>query len=327
MNQPLSKEDYKEATLKIAGSYLETEKFKENFHIFSLKFPRRANNNLKNVNVAGDYIVESKNCHYCYEATNCEDCKYGFFIKEARDCYDITGYGYGSELLLECVAVGYSQRVIGSCWVEQSNDIEYSFCLSGASSCIGCDGLKYAKHCLLNRRYEKKEYEKIRSHIVEELKQSGSYGHFFPKNLFIFGYNETIAQDNFPLTKEEALSQGFSWQDEIQTTKNKGTISMVDLPDKIDDTKDSVLQEILTCSNCGRNYKVIAQELAFYKHFSVPLPRKCFMCRHRDRIQKRGPIVFYFRKCDKCGEKTSTSYAPDRPEIIYCESCYNSEVV
>ena len=28
-----------------------------------------------------------------------------------------------------------------------------------------------------------------------------------------FGYNETIAQDYFPLTREEALAKGFNWSD------------------------------------------------------------------------------------------------------------------
>ena len=37
---------------------------------------------------------------------------------------------------------------------------------------------------------------------------------------------------------------------------------------------------------------------------------------------------FWDRKCMKqgCKNEFETSYAPERPEIIYCESCYNSEV-
>ncbi len=29
----------------------------------------------------------------------------------------------------------------------------------------------------------------------------------------------------------------------------------------------------------------------------------------------------------RCPNEFETSYAPDRPEIVYCESCYQSEVV
>jgi len=29
---------------------------------------------------------------------------------------------------------------------------------------------------------------------------------------------------------------------------------------------------------------------------------------------------------EECPNEFETSYAPDRPEIIYCESCYNKEV-
>jgi hypothetical protein len=28
----------------------------------------------------------------------------------------------------------------------------------------------------------------------------------------------------------------------------------------------------------------------------------------------------------KCEEEFDTAYAPDRPEIIYCEKCYQAEV-
>ena len=32
------------------------------------------------------------------------------------------------------------------------------------------------------------------------------------------------------------------------------------------------------------------------------------------------------RKCDKCSKDMKTTYAPKRPEIVYCEECYLNEV-
>ena len=32
------------------------------------------------------------------------------------------------------------------------------------------------------------------------------------------------------------------------------------------------------------------------------------------------------KTCQNCKKEFETSYAPDRPEIVYCESCYNKEV-
>ena len=30
---------------------------------------------------------------------------------------------------------------------------------------------------------------------------------------------------------------------------------------------------------------------------------------------------------EKCNNEFETSYSPDRPEIIYCEGCYQKEVI
>ena len=84
--------------------------------------------------------------------------------------------------------------------------------------------------------------------------------------------------------------------------------------------------KILKCENCGKNYRLISKELVFYKRFKIPIPRKCFVCRDQARIQALNPIKIYDRRCAKCDEKIKTSYALERPEIVYCEKCYQQEV-
>jgi len=109
-------------------------------------------------------------------------------------------------------------------------------------------------------------------------------------------------------------------------TKGKETIKIGEIPDNINDVQDSILKEVLACEACGRNYKIIQAELQFYRKMVLPLPRKCFYCRHKDRLIRRGPMTIYNRQCAKCAKDIKTTYAPDRPEIIYCEACYNNEV-
>ena len=38
---------------------------------------------------------------------------------------------------------------------------------------------------------------------------TGEWGEFFPSSLSPFGYNETVAQEYFPLTREEVLESSF----------------------------------------------------------------------------------------------------------------------
>ena len=149
------------------------------------------------------------------------------------------------------------------------------------------------------------------------------------------------------MNKEQVLSAGLRWQENF--TKTEGKESLFEIPDDINEVSDVITQDILACSACGRNYRVIEEELRFYKQNQIPIPRACFFCRFTQLYKERGPVHLWMRACQCIGEKSSngiyqntvshrhgkepcpiefeTSYAPDRPEIVYCESCYNSEIV
>ena len=91
-----------------------------------------------------------------------------------------------------------------------------------------------------------------------------------------------------------------------------------------------VSKEVFVCMNCRKNYRIISDELSFYKRMVLPLPRTCPECRHVKRFRSRGPNKLWHRKCMNtkiaCPNEFETSYAPERAEIIYCEDCYQKEV-
>ena len=326
-NESLSKEEYERRVGEIMGSYAKMEEYRKKFEEFSLRFPRRENNNLKSSGCTGDYIFESKNVTNSFEVTNSEDCRECFSVSFAKDSEGLVGYGYHSELLLECAAVGYASRIIGCYATDNSQQIEYSFGISKSKNCIGCDGVKNADYSILNKRYDEKDYGAVRDLIVEELKKKGEYGLFFPPSLSPFAYNESTAHDNVPLTKGEALAEGFRWEEELQATKGKETMKVEDIPDHIRDVSDGITKEIFACIECSRNYKIIPAELAFYRKMILPVPRKCFGCRHMDRVTRRGPFTLYDRTCAKCTKAIRTNYPLEAPDIVYCEECYQKEVV
>ena len=326
-NELLNKEEWEQKVKEILGSNERTEEMRRKFEEFSLKFPRRENSNLKSINVSGDYIFESKNCKNSFEVSFSEDSSNLFSVKRTKDSRDLIGHGREGELLLEGVAVGTSRRVIGSWWAVLSHDIEYSIAPRSSEYCFGCDSVKSAKYAILNKRYSEEEYKKIKEHIANELKEKNLYGLYMPPELAFFAYNETIAQDNMPLTKEEALKRGFRWQEDLQMTTGKETLKPEQIPDHIKDVIENILKEILACISCGRNYRITKQEFDFYKRMNIPIPRKCFYCRHADRLRRRGPFKLYARNCAKCNKEIQTTYAPERPEVVYCEECYQKEVI
>lgn len=327
MNEPMDPEEYKQKTSEILASYEKTEAFKKEFEKFSLQFPRRATNNLKSFDSTGDYLFECKNVHDSFEVTSGEDCRYIFSSKNIKDSIGTTGYGTQCEQVLEVVATGHSSKVIGSFWAENSQNILYGFQVSNCTNCSGCDGLRNGEYCIFNKQYSKEEYEKIKEHIIAELQEKDLYGLMMPPELAPFAYNETIAQTNMPLSREEAEKQGFRWEEDLQMTVGKETIQPQDIPDHIKDVPDAITGEVLKCIECQRNYKITQQEFQFYKKVSLPIPRKCFYCRYQDRITRRGPYQFWNRTCAKTGEPIVTNYAPDRPEIVYSEEAWRNEVL
>jgi len=326
-NEPLLKEEWIKKVSEVFGSYNKMEEARQRFEKFSLKYPRREHYNFKSVNCIGDYLTECKDCYNCFEAYASENCRYGFSIKIAKDSYDVVGRGVKCELLLEAVAVGSSSRVIGSWWVEASRDVYYSFDIRQSEECFGCAGLKNTRYCILNKQYNEEEYQKIKKGISEELQQKNALGLFLPPEISPWAYNETLVEENFPLTKEQASSLDFRWEDDIPRTKGRETLLPDKIPDYIDEVPDSIMNEVLRCIECGFNYRLISSEIDFYRSMRLPTPKKCFDCRHRDRLRRRGPFKLHVRNCAKCQKSIQTTYAPDRPEIVYCEQCYIAEVV
>ncbi len=212
--------------------------------------------------------------------------------------------------------------------------MEYCVNVTGGQNCFGCANLRNKEYCILNKQYNKDDYGQlvveIKKHMdkmpfVDKKGRMYKYGEFFPAEFSPFGYNETAAQDYFPLTKEQAIEKGYPWSDYESTIKYQ--FSDYTIPDDIKDVKDDVLDKILKCEISGKAYKIIPMELEFYRKIGLPLPRRAPLQRHKDRLALLPPRKLYKRQCQKCQKEIQAAYAPDRPEIVYCEKCYLKEVV
>lgn len=226
-----------------------------------------------------------------------------------------------------------ANTILHSLLIFTGNNVRYSYNCNASDNIFGCVGLRRKQYCIFNKQYTKEDYEALVSKIVEHMKSTGEYGQFFPATLSPFDYNETVAQEYFPLTKSEALEKGYRWKDP-EPRNYTTTKTWFSLPETIAEAGDDILQDVISCQheekcneNCTTAYKITPQELQFYRRMSLPLPRLCSNCRHYQRFRKRNPIKLWKRQCAKCSKDIETSYAPDRKEIIYCESCYQNEVM
>jgi len=104
------------------------------------------------------------------------------------------------------------------------------------------------------------------------------------------------------------------------------TIPASALPLSIDDVPDDILNWAITCEATSRPFKIVKRELEFYREHRLPVPHFHPDERHKRRMALRNPRRLWDRQCAKCQKPVSTTYAPDRPEIVYCEDCYLKEV-
>jgi hypothetical protein len=117
------------------------------------------------------------------------------------------------------------------------------------------------------------------------------------------------------------LKHGWKWHDDEEKKDQYMGPSAI-IPDHIRDVPDEITKQILTCEITGKPYKIIPQELKFYREMNIPIPRKCPDQRHKERMALRNPRKLWLRQCAKCQKNIQTTYAPDREEIVVCEECY-----
>ena len=240
-----------------------------------------------------------------------------------------------------------------------SNNVQCGFNCQSSRDLFGCVGLRNKQYCILNRQYTKEEYEalvpKVIAHMnampyVDRVGREYRYGEFFPAELSPYAYNEAVTQDYFPLSQSAAQELGFSWR-EREPSQYTITVRSEQTPRSIAEVGDAMLKEVIGCAHegkceepCTTAFRITPDELAFYRRLNLPLPRLCPKCRHYERLKLRNPLKLWHRKCmcgtgiikntathqhadAPCSNEFETTFAPERSETVYCEACYNAEVV
>lgn len=330
LNEKLSKEQYAEKLKTMhLGNYLYLQKARQNFLNFSEKYPHKYLQGNQNENSTGNYLFNTQNCTNCFDSNTCQDSKYLYNCRFMKKCYDITCFGNSgmTEFCCDNHCIGINLRNV--CFSDQiwegCSDVFYStLCVNNCRDLFGCSGLKHKQFCILNKQYSEADYKSIRTKIVEHMKKIGEWGEFFPPRISPFAYNETVAMEHFALTKEEALKQGYKWKNPDPKEYKKQTYK---IPTSIQEVPETIINEILACTTCGKNFKIIPEELKFYQRQGLPIPLKCHDCRHKDRSKLRKPRHLHTRTCQKCSKSLETTYSSKDPELVYCEECYLTAVI
>ncbi|MFA6080350.1 MAG: hypothetical protein WC753_02600 [Candidatus Gracilibacteria bacterium] len=283
----------------------------------------------------GNEFQSSKNCFDCYYMMGAEDCAYCDSGKEQKDCRYVMNGMKNLENSYCSVTVGINASNIFFCnnSTRSLSDILYcSFLFSGVHHCFGCISLhNHEHHCIFNTSYSAQEYETLCGKLVEHMRSTGEWGQFFPRQLSAFEYNESLAHEYFPLSQDEAIQGGWKWRTEetvVFTGNIYSPLPIAQYDERIVgfDTATKNIAEVLAgtlqCEVTKKPFKLVSQELAFYIENNLPLPTKHPDQRHKERLSLRNGRMLHERTCTDCKKPIISIYAPNVPERVVCEECY-----
>jgi hypothetical protein len=345
----------------------------EMYNQILLENPKLYWNFIQCQNSTWDDLFECKNCSECFNLKRADSCKYVERGYDSFDCYDAFGC-FSWKLCYELSSVwvpAYKCYFSAFCWREVNNIFYCDHCFN-CSNLFWCVWLRHKEYCILNKQYTKEEYEKLVPKIIEhmsspQLSPTGEgvreWWEFFPASFSPFGYNETIAQEYYPInppvladiplikgdSQSGAEAGGLNYIDrewniyktlqeagkrpvfkysiyEAPFPKVEKIIPASKLPENITEIPDDILNWAIECEITKKPFRIIKQELEFYRKHNLPIPKKHPDQRHLDRMKLRNPRKLFERTCDKCKKEIQTTYAPERPEIVYCQECYEKEI-
>lgn len=324
-NKPLDRATYEEKLRSLGLASRDTlNKLVEEFEGLKKSATHRAIDTRNAIDSVGDRISDCKKCFYVFEAhENCENLRYvqsAVTVKDAADVYGIAN----SENIFGSYGLSMSSGVRFSNNIRFSNDIEYSAYIRYSKYCFGSVGLRNKSFCIFNKQFTEEEYWRRVDAIKTAMLARSEYGEFFP--LGWMPYQNTMANIEFPMNKNEAVKLGIPWWEETEEhLPDIQKISESEIPQTVGEIEDSILQKGIVCRISGKLFRIVQPELDLYRKKNIPVPVVHPDVRMRRRFASINRFRLWPHNCEKCGGDILTSYDPSRKLKIWCEPCFLSE--
>lgn len=327
-NEQKTKEEYEAfmATKPLAHSAFQGHA--ERFWALVRSLPLNAPRNTAAENVSGVLLENSRNLFDAIDCRKAEHVRHADGALTHKDSMDILFSG-GSEQIYQSTNVGSSSSMVKfSISCKYTTDSEFVFNSKNLTNCFMCFGLENKSFCVLNKQYTPEEYWPLVDSIKTEMLQRGEYGEHPAMFFSAQAYNFSLAGLYYPLPDEIILKLGGYIAAEPDTNAGAmDTVQAADLPDTIASIDDSILSKAILCEETGRPFRIVPAELAFYRKLGVPLPRLHPNIRI-NRLYRLSPTgLRYYTECANCRKDIQSLFDPKDGYVLYCESCYQQEVV
>lgn len=328
LNKQYSKQDFFSKKIQIQKQIIaDLNWFKSKFKIFLETQPKKAINVINSENSFWNNLVNASNSILCYNIKNLKNCRYSIFWDTLENAYDLTVW-WELERCYEWIVPDHSNRAFFTIFCRSCSDVRYSEMCHNCQNCFWCVWLKNKQYCVFNKQYTKEEYNKLVPKIIEHMQSNKERWEFFPTKYSPFKYNETIAQEYFPLMPENVEKYQAKWLIKKPEVNISDWIKFIDPKTLFSDPnliEDSILNQAIICEESGRPFRIITQELEFYRKYKIPLPHRHPDIRSLDRIKSMPSKTISLQTCNQCKKTIITPYKNNHN--IYCELCYDKKVI
>ena len=258
------------------------------YEAFRMSQPHRAVDSINCEACSGDHLINCKNCRDVFVLKDSEECRYCAFCEGNRFCMDANFSNVG-ELQFNSTNLVKNYHVLFANLAWYNNTCTYITSCFNSENLFGCIGMKKHAYCIFNKQFTKEEYEDLVPRIIAHMQKTGEWAQYYPPKYSPFGFNETAANVEHPLDRAAVLERGWKWHEEKELPPQKvGTHHRI--LQSIANVADDITNLILQCSVTGKPFKIIPQELKFYRDVGVPIPNKCPDQRHKERMELRNPV-------------------------------------
>ncbi len=272
-NEFVGKEKYQQLLTKLRPLTNESiAELRKELEELKSRSPQGASHIYQSEDCSGDTVYNSRNCQSCFDINDCEDSKFLCYTPKGIRSYDCTFNSPNGVRFCYEVCSSMGEECMGTFLNWNGASVYYSMECDSCRDIFACIGLRKKQYCILNKQYDSKDYFDLVPRIIAHMQQTKEWGEFFDPSVSMFAYNETVAQENYPLTEAAARALGWQWR--------SGDSNVTSTPTDAD---------IINCKVSGKPFKIIPQERQFYERMALPLPEVSPNERHHMRLALRGP--------------------------------------
>lgn len=329
-NKELTKEEYEEflkSVYPLSREKLAT--YSTKFWDLVHRLPMNASQNTQTENSTGILLSRSKNVYDAIHSENSENVRHVDGALSHKDSMDFLFSGGHSNNLYMTTNIGSeSSKVKFSISSKFCLESEFIFNSKNLSNCFMCFGLENKSFCILNQQYTQEEYWPLVDTIKTEMLKRGEYADGVGLEFSAQAYNFSLAHIAFPLSEDVIRSlRGYVGKEQEANTNGIEIIPAESIPETINEVTDEITIKALCCSLSAKPFKIIQTELDFYRRMQLPLPNIHPTIRTNTMYHLGAVGKKYNAKCTKCNKDILSIFDPKDEYNLYCESCYQKEVI